>query len=218
MSNLKTILSIDTVHPLYSIAIIDSNDVVSEISTKKDEKPSEQIIELLDNSLLQANLGMHDLDCITVGVGPGNFTGIRVGISFAKGIAFALNIKCFGINRFQTLIDTDLPTLGIISSRENLFYTQMFIKKKPISDPAEENLITILNNKYAKDTIISGDDALLVSQKLNLKCGKKTSVSKASEIGLISLKSSDPNTLLPSPIYVKGPDAKLPSDPPLNIL
>ena len=89
MSNLKTILSIDTVHPLYSIAIINSNDVVSEISTKKDEKPSEQIIELLDNSLLQSNLGMHDLDCITVGVGPGNFTGIRVGISFAKGIAFA---------------------------------------------------------------------------------------------------------------------------------
>ena len=141
MSNLKTILSIDTVHPLYSIAIINSNDVVSEISTKKDEKPSEQIIELLDNSLLQANLGMHDLDCITVGVGPGNFTGIRVGISFAKGIAFALNIKCFGINRFQTLIDSDLPTLGIISARENLFYTQMFIKKKPISDPVEENLI-----------------------------------------------------------------------------
>ena len=123
MSIFKTILSIDTVHPLYSIAIINSNDVVSEISTKKDEKPSEQITELLDNSLLQANLGMHDLDCITVGVGPGNFTGIRVGISFAKGIAFALNIKCFGINRFQTLIDSDLPTLGIISARENLFYT-----------------------------------------------------------------------------------------------
>ena len=39
MSNLKTILSIDTVHPSYSIAIINSNDVLSEISTKNDEKP-----------------------------------------------------------------------------------------------------------------------------------------------------------------------------------
>ena len=132
MSKFKNILAIDTAHLDYSIAIINSNGVLSQISTSKDEKPSEQIIELLEDSLLQANLGIHDLDCIAVSVGPGNFTGIRVGISFAKGIAFALNINCIGINRFQTLIDTDLPTLGIISSRENLFYTQMFIKKKPI--------------------------------------------------------------------------------------
>ena len=212
MSNYKTILAVDTVHPLYSIAIINSNDVLSEISTKKDEKPSEEIIELLDNSLLQANLGMHDIDCIAVGVGPGNFTGIRVGISFAKGIAFALNIKCFGINRFQNLIDSNLPTLGIISLRENLFYTQMFIKKKPISDPVEENLTKILNTKYAKDTIISGDHALTISQKLGLNYGKETSISKASELGFC-LKYSDTNGLMPSPIYVKEPDAKLPLEP-----
>ncbi len=206
MSNYRTILAIDTAHPLYSIAIINSNDVFLEISTKEDEKPSEEIIELLDNSLLQANLGMHDIDCIAVGVGPGNFTGIRVGISFAKGIAFALNIKCFGINRFQTLIDTDLPTLGIISVRENLFYTQMFTKKKPISDPVEENLLKILNTKYAKDTIISGDHALKISQKLGLNYGKETSISKASELGLC-LKYSDSNGLMPSPIYLKEPAA-----------
>ena len=123
-----------------------------------------------------------------------------------------MNIKCFGINRFQTLIDSDLPTLGIISARENLFYTQMFIKKKPISDPVEENLIKILNTKYAKDTIISGDHALTISQKLGLNYGKETSISKASELGFC-LMDSDTNGLMPSPIYVKEPDAKLPLEP-----
>ena len=58
MSNLKTILSIDTVHPSYSIAIINSNDVLSEISTKNNEKPSEQIIELLDNSLFSKYMNL----------------------------------------------------------------------------------------------------------------------------------------------------------------
>ena len=217
MSIFKTILAIDTAHPFYSTAIINSNGVLAEISIKNDEKPSEQIEQLLDKLLLKANLGMHDWDCIGVSVGPGNFTGIRVGISFAKGIALAMNIKCYGINRFQTLIDTDLPTLGIISIRENLFYTQMFIKKKPISDPVEENLLKILNTKYANDTIISGDHALMISQKLGLKCGKETSISKASELG-ICLKFSDSNGLFPSPIYVKGPDAKLPSELPPKIL
>ena len=62
MSNFKTILSIDTVQPLYSIAIINSNDVVSEISTKKDEKPSEQIIELLDNSLFRRKKALMTLE------------------------------------------------------------------------------------------------------------------------------------------------------------
>ena len=88
----------------------------------------------------------------------------------------------------------------------------MFIKKKPVSDPVEENLIKILNTKYAKDTIISGDHALTISQKLGLNYGKETSISKASELGFC-LKDSDTNGLMPSPIYVKEPDAKLPQEP-----
>ena len=46
-------------------------------------------------------------------------------------------------------------------------------KKKPISDPIEENFSKIINKKYNKDTIISGDHSLMISQKLDLKCGKK---------------------------------------------
>ena len=217
MSKFKTILAIDTSHPFYSIAIINSNDDLAEIFLENDEKPSEQIVQLLDKLLLKANLRVHDLDCIAVSAGPGNFTGLRVGISFAKGIAFALNIKCFGISRFQTLIDTDLPTLSIINIRESLYYTQMFINKKPVSEPVEENLFKILNTKYANDTIISGDHALMISKKLGLKCGKKTSISKASELG-ICLKCSESNRLFPSPIYVKKPDAKLPLEPNPKIL
>ena len=93
----------------------------------------------------------------------------------------------------------------------------MFIKKKPISDPIEENLLKILNTKYVKDTIISGDNAVMISKKLGLRCGKETSISKASELG-ICLKCSDSNGLFPSPIYVKKADAKLPLEPTPKIL
>ena len=218
MSKLSTVLVIDTTHTNYSIAIIKSNAVLSEISIIDDEKPSEKIIELVDEALLQANIGLHNLDGIVVGIGPGNFTGIRVGISAAKGIAFALNIKCIGINRFHNLIIDESPTLGIIKIKEDLYYTQMFIKENPISDPIEQNLLKILNTQYSNNTIISGDHALRISQKLNLKCGKKTSISEASELGFLGIKHSDSKELLPSPFYVKGPDAKLPTEPAPKLL
>ena len=92
MPKLNTVLAIDTSHSYYSLAIINSNGVLSEINMIKEEKPSEKLIELIEKSLRKANLDLHDLDCIAVGVGPGNFTGIRVGISAAKGIALALSL------------------------------------------------------------------------------------------------------------------------------
>ncbi len=218
MSKPKTILAIDTVHSLCSAAIIKSNVVLVEISGTKDEKASENILELVDKLLFDSSLDLKDLDSIVVGVGPGNFTGIRVGISAAKGLAFALNIKCFGINRFQTLLISNQPTLSIIKIRENLFYSQMFIERKSISDPLEESLSTILTKDYSNDTIISGDDALLISKKLNLRCGKKTSFSKASELGFLSLKYPENYETKPSPVYIKGPDAKLPKEQRPKIL
>ena len=218
MSIIKTVLALDTSHSFCSTSVIRSNVVLSEISQIKDKETSENVIKLVDKALLKANLDLQDLDSIAVGVGPGNFTGIRVGISVAKGLAFALNIKCFGITRFQTLITNDKPTLAIINIRENLFYSQMFIKEKPISNPIEETLSNIINRKYRKDTIISGDNAFMISKKLRLKCGKKNSIFKASQIGFISLKYSKLNELLPSPVYVKEPDAKLPKEPPPKIL
>ena len=77
MSKPNTVLAIDTSHSNNSLAIINSNGVLSEINMIKEEKPSEKIIELIEKSLRKANLDLHDLDCIAVGVGPGNFTGIR---------------------------------------------------------------------------------------------------------------------------------------------
>ena len=79
MSKPKTVLAIDTSHSNYSLAIINSNSVLSEVNIVKEEKPSEKLIELIEICLTKANLDLHDLDCIAVGVGPGNFTGIRVG-------------------------------------------------------------------------------------------------------------------------------------------
>ena len=52
-----------------SLAIINSNGVLSEINMIKEEKPSEKLIELIEKSLRKANLDLHGLDCIAVGVG-----------------------------------------------------------------------------------------------------------------------------------------------------
>ena len=218
MNYSRTVLAIDTSHNYSSISIIRSDIIFAEISILKEEQPSDNIIDLVEQALLKADIDLKDLNCIAVGVGPGNFTGIRVGISVAKGLALALNISCLGVNRFETLLINKLPTLSIIKIKKDLYYTQIFNNRKPISDPIEENLSGILSKKYSSDTIISGDNSLMISQTLNLVCGKKSSISNATEIGFIALNYPNSYNLPPSPVYVKVPDAKLPTEPPPRIL
>lgn len=64
---------------------------------------SEELLEILSGLLKENNLQQKDLDLIAVSVGPGSFTGIRVGVATAQALAFALNRPCFGVPILEAL-------------------------------------------------------------------------------------------------------------------
>lgn len=59
---------------------------------------AERLFPLLEDMLAEAGIGWNDLDVIGVGIGPGNFTGIRVAVAAARGLALSLNIPAIGIS------------------------------------------------------------------------------------------------------------------------
>jgi tRNA threonylcarbamoyl adenosine modification protein YeaZ len=64
---------------------------------------AERLMPLLEEMLAEAGVGWSDLDRIGVGVGPGNFTGIRISVSAARGLALGLDIPAVGVSGFDII-------------------------------------------------------------------------------------------------------------------
>ncbi|MGB4057635.1 MAG: tRNA (adenosine(37)-N6)-threonylcarbamoyltransferase complex dimerization subunit type 1 TsaB, partial [Alphaproteobacteria bacterium] len=92
---------------------------------------AEHLLPLVENALEKSGIAYADLDAIAVTVGPGSFTGLRVGLSAAKALALALNIPIFGITTTQSLALQSIkkkpdPVAVILETKRQDFYVQHF--------------------------------------------------------------------------------------------
>ena len=207
------ILALDTSVSHCSVSLLQDDVLLAEKSSLMQKGQSEKLFTFIQRIFSEANLTLKNVKAIGVGVGPGNFTGLRIGISAAKGLAMALKIKVYGVNRFETLIESNQPTLALVANTEKSFYTQLFINKKPTKPPTETTISEILKKNYVPNTIISGDSAIQIAKNLNLQHGINNSAPTTKKIGLIALKYLGTGGPSPVPLYIKGPDAKLPKEP-----
>ena len=207
------ILGIDTSLNNCSVSLSCGAILLAEKANSQIREKSENLFSLVDQVFNEANLELKSLTAIGVCVGPGNFTGLRIGISAAKGLAMALKIKVFGVSRFIALVESNEPTIAIIKSTNDIFYTQEFINQKPSKSPASQTLTELMSARYSPNTIISGDSAITLSQSLNLRLGMSKSIPSAKHITSKILGYLENGGPSPAPLYVRGPDAKLPKEP-----
>jgi len=128
-------------------------------TTSQPGKTPDKLIHCLDK--LSAENNIKDIDAIAVTVGPGSFTGIRVGLSLAKGLAFGLDKKLIIVNNFELAmgrleeIQTDLTYCIIIEAKLPEYYFAVYQNGglTPKGSETLENLLKTLQ----KDTIIVGD-------------------------------------------------------------
>ena len=127
------ILGIETSVKQSSAAIVienDSYEVFSDI--KKDAAKSLPFI--VENVLNKAQSSFNDIDGIAISMGPGSFTGLRVGLSYVKGLSLALDIPIIPISTFESMINIVKPNPGkviqtIIHSHGNALYIAQYISK-----------------------------------------------------------------------------------------
>lgn len=99
-------LCIDTSSPIGSLALISHDGPLNEVSWSKDSQEkkgshSEVITTQFTQLLQKASLDIHSLEGLIVSIGPGSFTGLRVGINFCKSLSYSLNIPIYGINSLE---------------------------------------------------------------------------------------------------------------------
>jgi tRNA threonylcarbamoyladenosine biosynthesis protein TsaB len=97
------LLAFDTATPYVTVALHDGDDVVAERRSEQRMKHGEQLAPLIEAVLADAGIVRQDLTAIAVGVGPGPFTGLRVGLVTARTLAFALQIPVYGVCSLDVL-------------------------------------------------------------------------------------------------------------------
>lgn len=97
------VLAIDTSTELGSVALLVDGHLKAEVAARVRARHGETVFRLLEQALAHAGLAKTELDLIASGVGPGSFTGTRVGLAAAKGLAVALDVPIVGVPTLRAL-------------------------------------------------------------------------------------------------------------------
>ena len=117
---MAVILNIETSTTLCSVAISVNGKVVAFKEEDKGYTHAENLHVFIEKVLTEAKLTPKDLNAVAVGSGPGSYTGLRIGVSAAKGLAYALNIPLIAVNSLQIMANS-----AIKKNKENDLYCPM---------------------------------------------------------------------------------------------
>ncbi|MCG6839992.1 tRNA (adenosine(37)-N6)-threonylcarbamoyltransferase complex dimerization subunit type 1 TsaB [Fusobacterium nucleatum] len=135
------ILGIDTSTKICTCSIFDSeNGIIAETSLSVKKNHSNIVMPIIDNLFKISDLTINDIDKIAVAIGPGSFTGVRIALGIAKGLAMALNKPLIAVNELDILE-------AIASGNKNEII--------PLIDARKERVYYKYQNKYVDDYLIN---------------------------------------------------------------
>ena len=129
--NALRILGLDTSGRIASAAVYDTGQalLLGEHSVYTRRGHSQIILPLCERLLSDCSLTLQDVDCYAVSVGPGSYTGLRIGIAAVQGLAMAQDTPCIGVSTLEAMacrIAGARNILAVMHAREDIFYAAWF--------------------------------------------------------------------------------------------
>ena len=97
------ILSIDTSSNVCGVSILENHKLICNLDNDTGRTHSENLMPMIKDALSKAKITLNEIDLIVCDIGPGSFTGIRIGIATIKAFSDSLNIPCIGISSLEAL-------------------------------------------------------------------------------------------------------------------
>ena len=170
------ILGIDTSSSSLSVAVMDDDLLKGEFTLNHKLTHSEQMMPLLDSLLSHLELKMSDIDLIGVSVGPGSFTGIRIGVAAANAMAMALDIPVVGISSLEAMAYTAGETAYTIVStfdaqRDRFYFNAYRFENSELKALEAEDVLEkedLIKKLESYDKVLLLGDAVFINDELPL--------------------------------------------------
>ena len=177
-----------------------------ELNSEKINDTANSLPQLSKKIISNASLGFEDLDAICISAGPGSFTGLRVGMSYAKGIAMALDIPIVPVSTFDSLaynnLSEELSTL--IYSHGNTFYickynldNGILLKSSEPKSILKENFLELSHNIVFNGPMNIFEDLKANNLKIEFKDLSVNNIIKIAHQNFKLLKTKSLDNLVP---------------------
>lgn len=209
------ILALDTCLSACSVAVLDGERVLARRVESMSRGHQERLAPLTAEAMAEAGLGFDRLQRVGVTIGPGSFTGLRVGLAFAKGLGAALGIPVIGVGVLEALaapLAGDPGTIfPVLEAKRGQVYLQAFSGGAPLMAPdgvAIETAVARLAELAASGpvTLVGTGTAHLAGARPDARI---IEADHADPVAVAHLTAARP-VVPPRPLYLRAPDAKLP--------
>ncbi len=172
------ILAFETSAKAAGVAVLEDGRLLGEYMQNNGQTHSRTLMKMAEDLLHNCDWIPSDLDAVACAAGPGSFTGVRIGVSAAKGFAWGLELPCYGVSTLEAMVRSVAVADGIycaaMDARRNQVYTAVFSAENGVISRITEDLAVSVEElgeilkKQEKCKMLVGDGAVLCYNKLNM--------------------------------------------------
>lgn len=227
-------LCIDTSSKICAAAILDNYNLIKKIELNNGLTHSESLMPIIKDIFEETNLTLNDMNLLICDIGPGSFTGIRIGIATVKAFSDSFNIPIIGVSSLTGLaynVKNEGLICSLIDCKNNNCYYSLYdlenntytLLEEPTADSIE-NCIKLLNYKYSDKKITFVGDGSLIYREYILNTCNNNSIyffdNELNDINIVNLglagidifnsnnKNSNNSNYDILPLYLKKPQAQ----------
>jgi len=223
------VLALDTATSWETIAVLEGDSILAECQVKVENTHSALLLANVAHMFRECALSPEDVDAFAAGLGPGSFTGLRIGLASVMGMAVARGRPAVGIPSLDAMArilpPNSIPVCPLIDARRGEVFTAVYrsnadgtpVRSTPFLAIAPADLRFILDDETV---VFLGDGLLTYRESIQRVFGNRALFApaetwhpRASVIGMMALQlleSGKPETMAPLvPIYVRPSDAEI---------
>ncbi len=211
------LLALDTSAAHCAAALLSGDQVLGTRSEPMQRGQAERLLPLSEELLAAAGAAWKDLDALGVCTGPGNFTGLRIGVAAVRGLALGLGVPAIGVTRFDALAAAHPgAVLVTLDGGRGGVLAQRFEDGVPRDAPfvgVPEALAAV-----PPEVLCIGHDAARIAARLGCAAGPESTATDPAAVARVAAVRACAPQPRPAPLYLRPPDAAPATTAPLALI